>query len=743
MTLTAREISLTNSSSATVASTASLTLNNSGTASLTCSATHSETKNFGEHSLGSAWELAVAWLRSSANGCMILGIGVGSSLLAIFVISCVTAALLSSARCQILTDTNVNVPLWRALFVLHPYVGAVWPCHFRCAPLHALQLLLHFNLLFSVLAWFCHKMPLTTPVEAAVAVGVAIIASSAPQPLISAMLFYYEFDQRDEKHRTLHVVVVEDQPPPRGPESPVDAAQPSGPADAIDSSIVFGFDDDLREKEIVDITEAIDVAVASAFPTSSESSTPSTELEGENTQRSEWMPVTTHHMWTGLLLLVATVMLVAASMSLTTMLDAAGKCSPELATTSFRTLFWMALLLDLLVGQSMYIGGVYFFRRMTSDDSGRPWAELHPFNGEWRQCCDTAAPSGREVALKRLKASLRDAGAYCMLGKSMAHQEVVILHNGVGVSRRQCFEHALRIDPTSARAWKGMGHCLWPGEAIDVDGEAWGRSSCYAQALELRPLDAELWFLLGNALAVTEAVLIRGKTCSPQDCYKESLRQDPLRSMAWNNLGATLDSGTGMADIGGRCWTKRMCYVEALRLSASNVLAWSNLATSLGRAEHAQLSGGQTVSKRDCCLGALEHDSSSSAAWNKLGATLGPSEVIALHGRRWSRIECYIQALSISPRLAAAWTNLGACLSPAAAAHVNGCVYNRQQCFLEALRHCPCYSSAWDQLGWTINPGDPPVSVGGEQLGRAACFIRVVETADAFKELVCDEGRGK
>ena len=74
---------------------------------------------------------------------------------------------------------------------------------------------------------------------------------------------------------------------------------------------------------------------------------------------------------------------------------------------------------------------------------------------------------------------------------------------------------------------------------------------------------------------------------------------------------------------------------------------------------------------------------------------------------------------------------------------ISGRSFKRQACFIEALRHCPCYSAAWDNLGWTMEAQDPPVDVGGEMFGRAACFIRVVETSEAFKVLNCDEARGK
>ena len=665
-------------------------------------------------------------------------------MLGLLVISSSVAVLLAAAKCQILTDTHVDVPTWRSLFVLHVYGGAIWPCHFRCAPLHALLLLLHINLLSFVLAAICYSLALKTAPEAAIGVVASVICSNAPLPLINMILFFYEFDARDEKHRTLLVVHENDgvgATEGQGQHDPAEQREATTLV-AVDESFVFDFDDNIDAQG--QKGTAADEGEGTNFPTSSDRSTPSTE-PGQEESRSEWMPITTHAMWSALGLMILVVLLVTGNVSLTAALDAAGKCdSSPSSAASFPTLLWASLLVDALLAQSIYVGGVYFFRLMTSDDSDNLWRELHPFNGEWRMCKDKAPPTNREIAITRLAQDDGDSSAWCMLGKTMSHQEIVKLPTAeAGVSRRDCYTNALRLDPTSARAWKGMGHCLWPGESIEVEGEQWVRSSCYAQALELKSEDPLLWYQLGNALAVTEAVSINAKVRTAQDCYSESLRRNQGHSMAWNNLGATLPL-TGMADIAGRCMTKRMCFTEALKVDGGkNVTAWNNLASSLGRDEQAQLSDGTVVSKRDCCVEALRQDSSSSAAWNKLGTTLAQGEAIALHGRRWTRADCYVQALRISPKFAAAWNNLGSALSQSDVVVISGRSFKRQACFIEALRHCPCYSAAWDNLGWTMEAQDPPVDVGGEMFGRAACFIRVVETSEAFKVLNCDEARGK
>lgn len=64
---------------------------------------------------------------------------------------------------EVLTDTHVAVSKWRSLLMLHTYLGAFLPCHFRCAPAHGLLALIHVALLIMFLCiFFLYFRPTTT-----------------------------------------------------------------------------------------------------------------------------------------------------------------------------------------------------------------------------------------------------------------------------------------------------------------------------------------------------------------------------------------------------------------------------------------------------------------------------------------------------------------------------------------------------------------------------------------------------
>ena len=103
-------------------------------------------------------------------------------------------------------------------------------------------------------------------------------------------------------------------------------------------------------------------------------------------------------------------------------------------------------------------------------------------------------------------------------------------------SSQACYEQALQINPSFAKAWNNLG--FWQGGW--VSGEEVTPRTCYVNALEGNRSLFEPWFnlaLLGGWEEPTAKHTVA-------DCYRKALELNPLAGEAWNNLGAMHDGAS-------------------------------------------------------------------------------------------------------------------------------------------------------------------------------------------------------
>ena len=102
-------------------------------------------------------------------------------------------------------DTHIQVPMWRSLLALHTYFSALVPCHYRCAYVHSLLLLLHFNTIMFILAGMGTQFAFSSRMDLILCCIVAATLPHALRPAAHYLYFYYRFDVEDvERALRLH-----------------------------------------------------------------------------------------------------------------------------------------------------------------------------------------------------------------------------------------------------------------------------------------------------------------------------------------------------------------------------------------------------------------------------------------------------------------------------------------------------------------------------------------------------------
>jgi len=114
------------------------------------------------------------------------------------------------------------------------------------------------------------------------------------------------------------------------------------------------------------------------------------------------------------------------------------------------------------------------------------------------------------------------------------------LWHGKRYSEAECFQEALALDPTYAKAWCNLGAS---GGGV-VNGERYSKAECYQEALALDPKDAEAWCNFG----AVDGGVVNGRDFSHLDCFEQALAADPGHTLAWTGLGLTKLSPSRWAD---------------------------------------------------------------------------------------------------------------------------------------------------------------------------------------------------
>lgn len=202
------------------------------------------------------------------------------------------------------------------------------------------------------------------------------------------------------------------------------------------------------------------------------------------------------------------------------------------------------------------------------------------------------------------------------------------------LSRREeaieCYDAALRLDPTLVAAWLNKGITLFAA------GRASNALACYEKGLALDSKSERLWSQKGVVLKSL------GDAEKAIDCYERAISLNPRYPNAWVNKGVALKALGKPAEA-------LSCYDFALRLNPRDVHAWTNKGNALFSLKRYA----EALAAYD---GALSLDSSLSLAWLNKGISLS-----AL-ARLEEALQCYGTAIETGPQLAQAWFLRGATL---------------------------------------------------------------------------------
>ncbi|MEI6046782.1 MAG: tetratricopeptide repeat protein, partial [Chloroflexota bacterium] len=204
----------------------------------------------------------------------------------------------------------------------------------------------------------------------------------------------------------------------------------------------------------------------------------------------------------------------------------------------------------------------------------------------------------------------------------------------------ECFDQALRLDPSYAVAWNRKG------QVLDKLGRYNEALSCYDQALKLDPNINGAWNNKGADL------FDLGRLEEALYCYEQAFKIAP-NAMAWMNKGNCLKHL-------GRLPESLNCYVKAIELEPNNALVWYNRGLALNEA--GEITQALTSFKK-----AIELNPNYADAYSDLGLCYFQMEELS------QALKYFEKATKLDPNHSKAWSNLGL-------------VYRRQNNLEEAIR---------------------------------------------------------
>jgi tetratricopeptide (TPR) repeat protein len=213
----------------------------------------------------------------------------------------------------------------------------------------------------------------------------------------------------------------------------------------------------------------------------------------------------------------------------------------------------------------------------------------------------------------------------------------------------ECYDSALKLDPSLASAWFNQGVALF------ASGQGDAALASYDRALELNPKSEQAWSNKGVALKQ------QGKTVKAIACYDQALQINRRYPNAWINKGVALR-------MLGKTDEALDCYTRALALNPKDETGWTNKGNILyGR--------NQAAEALACYERALDVNPSLDRTWLNKGMALNAQ------GKNADALKCFEKAIQLNPRLEQAWYLRGMTLMT---------VFQRVQdavpCFMEAKR---------------------------------------------------------
>jgi tetratricopeptide (TPR) repeat protein len=298
---------------------------------------------------------------------------------------------------------------------------------------------------------------------------------------------------------------------------------------------------------------------------------------------------------------------------------------------------------------------------------------------------------------------------------------------GPPMSKRECYERALSMDPRNTKAWHSLANFMYfhmsQTETVNVNGEALTRHMCCMKALELDARISHAWSNLGVSLVKSgEEVVVVGEPYTQRRCLEQALELDPRNWHAWYTLALSPPDRSGskyIVTVNGENFMWRSCCEKALEIDEKNAYVWCNLALSLDKEKEAKaMVHGAWVSRQQCFVNALTLDGKFGKVWLHLALSMPPSAEVTISGEAYSVKKCFEQAVTYDSNQSATWFHLGCCLKEKESANIRGELFSKIQCFEKVLEIDPHDPDAWFNLGVLLAPGE----LACKGLYRQQCF---------------------
>jgi serine/threonine protein kinase len=312
---------------------------------------------------------------------------------------------------------------------------------------------------------------------------------------------------------------------------------------------------------------------------------------------------------------------------------------------------------------------------------------------------------------------------WVILGMACGPAEQISV-KGKCVTKQQCFEEALKLDPTYTDAWCGLGSSLGKSGSATLNNIQYNQKDCYLEALKHDSTNPIAWSELAAILSADERVRVNAAEYSKRTCFLEALKLDMQSSTAWCGVALTLNQKEQVT-VNGAIYTNQLCFRKALELDATNAEGWAGMAATLEASEEVEVLE-ELRSRRQCLLLALKHHPTLPSAWSALAASLGKSETVTVNGVEYTKLQCYAEALKSDGTMALTWTSVGAAMAPTETLELNGVHYNTRDCFVAALKLDPKCAEAWCGAGKAMSEGEQ-INVNGSSYSKQSCFVEALE----------------
>lgn len=311
---------------------------------------------------------------------------------------------------------------------------------------------------------------------------------------------------------------------------------------------------------------------------------------------------------------------------------------------------------------------------------------------------------------------------------------------GINLTKRECYELAITMDPTLAEAYYNLGTILHAGECATLGALMLDEGECFRRAVELDETMAPAWFNLGVSLKASNnantksifdlpaslqgenhqqyfftktnpetgieypIVLINGEEFEKRDCYVKALDIDPDLPYAWFNLGIAL----GAADcvcVREDSYSDLECFVRALNLDDTIGTAWAmtgrrllNIESSdeaFSSHQRSSMMAANTTANADGNI-QQENENDESQQQQK-------KPTIDVKGTLYTAHQCFVKSLCLDPKNSSVWFLAGVSLQDDSSFfEVLGKMYDKQTAFEMSLDLFQYRSVVWYELGATL-----------------------------------------